>query len=189
MKSSLRFHARFEFLELLPETAWYHAERGIRVKSRVVGESKGDPFLFSYSKRYFLNENNKGMILDQIDNYLCFFTDTFYLDRTFYNFSSFLVFFQKIFLSNLSSLFLLLLSIIIVILLIINNYLEVVSFIFYRKIDGIERKSIIFFLSLSFSDSPNNRILWQNRVMLNSILGIRAIKLLDRSSLKNSEIR
>lgn len=148
MKSSLRFHARFEFLELLPETAWYHAERGIRVKSRVVGESKGDPFLFSYSKRYFLNENNKGMILDQIDNYLCFFTDTFYLDRTFYNFSSFLVFFQKIFLSNLlSSLFLLLLSIIIVILLIINNYLEVV-YLLSKDWWNREKKYNFFSLSL-----------------------------------------
>lgn len=145
MKSSLRFHARFEFLELLPETAWYHAERGIRVKSRVVGESKGDPFLFSYSKRYFLNENNKGMILDQIDNYLCFFT--FYLDRTFYNFSSFLVFFQKIFLSNLSSLFLLLLSIIIVILLIINNYLEVV-YLLSKDWWNREKKYNFFSLSL-----------------------------------------
>lgn len=118
------------------------------------------------------------MILDQIDNYLCLL-DIFQIVQDFTTFFP-RVFFQKIFLSSLLlPLLLLSLSISDRRLLIINNYLKVVSFIFYQKIDGMmeKKKYNFFFLSLSQSDSPNNRILWQNRVTLNSILGISRDKI------------
>lgn len=89
------------------------------------------------------------MILDQIDNYLCLF-DIFQIVLDFTTFFP-RVFFQKIFLSSLL-LLLLSLSISDRRLLIINNYLKVVSFIFYQKIDGMmEKKNTIFSFSLSLS--------------------------------------
>lgn len=91
------------------------------------------------------------MILDQIDNYLCLF-DIFQIVLDFTTFFP-RVFFQKIFLSNLLlPLLLLSLSISDRRLLIINNYLKVVSFIFYQKIDGMmEKKNTIFSFSLSLN--------------------------------------